>query len=36
MSIQLFDKTSSDISKRVALNYSTSFSLGIRLLAREY
>jgi phytoene/squalene synthetase len=36
MSIQLFDKTSSDISKRVALNYSTSFSLGIRLLSKEY
>jgi len=36
MSIQLFDKTSSDISRRVALNYSTSFSLGIRLLGREY
>jgi phytoene/squalene synthetase len=36
MSIQLFDKTSSDISRRVALNYSTSFSLGIRLLSKEY
>lgn len=36
MSIQLFDKTSGDISRRVALNYSTSFSLGIKLLAKEY
>ncbi len=36
MSIQLFDKTSGDISRKVALNYSTSFSLGIKLLAKEY
>lgn len=36
MSIRLFDTTSKDISRRVALNYSTSFSLGIRLLAKEY
>jgi phytoene/squalene synthetase len=36
MSIQLFEDTSNDISRRVALNYSTSFSLGIRLLAKEY
>lgn len=35
MSIQLFDTTSKDISRRIALNYSTSFSLGIRLLASE-
>jgi len=32
----LFEDTSNDISRRVALNYSTSFSLGIRLLAKEY
>ncbi len=36
MSIQLFDKTSKEISRKVSLNYSTSFSLGIRLLAKEY
>jgi phytoene synthase len=36
MSIQLFENTSNDISRRIALNYSTSFSLGIRLLAKEY
>lgn len=36
MSIQLFDKTSNDVSRRVSLNYSTSFSLGIKLLAKEY
>jgi phytoene/squalene synthetase len=36
MSILLFDETAKDISRKVALNYSTSFSLGIRLLAREY
>lgn len=36
MSIQLFDKTSKQISRQVSLNYSTSFSLGIRLLAKEY
>jgi phytoene/squalene synthetase len=36
MSILLFDQTSQAIAKRVALNYSTSFSLGIRLLAKEY
>ena len=36
MSIQLFDKTSNDLSRRVSLNYSTSFSLGIKLLAKEY
>jgi len=36
MSIQLFNQTSHAISKRIALNYSTSFSLGIRLLANEY
>lgn len=32
----MFEDTSNDISRRVALNYSTSFSLGIRLLAKEY
>ncbi|MBL7811691.1 MAG: phytoene/squalene synthase family protein [Bacteroidetes bacterium] len=36
MSIHLFDHTAKAISRRVALNYSTSFSLGIRLLAKEY
>ena len=36
MSILLFDKTSNDLSRRVSLNYSTSFSLGIKLLAKEY
>jgi phytoene/squalene synthetase len=36
MSIQLFDKTSKEISRKISLNYSTSFSLGIRLLAKEY
>lgn len=36
MSIQLFDKTSNDLSRRVSLNYSTSFSLGIKLLSKEY
>jgi phytoene/squalene synthetase len=36
MSIQLFDKTSKQISRQVSLNYSTSFSLGIRLLAKDY
>src|SRR6056300_722882 len=36
MRIQLFDKTSNDLSRRVSLNYSTSFSLGIKLLSKEY
>ena len=36
MSIRLFDETSKDISKKISLNYSTSFSLGIKLLAKEY
>lgn len=36
MSIHLFDNTAKDISRKIALNYSTSFSLGIRLLAAEY
>jgi len=36
MSIALFDQTSKAMSQRLALNYSTSFSLGIRLLAKEY
>lgn len=34
--MQLFDITSVATSRRIALNYSTSFSLGIRLLGREY
>ena len=33
MSIDLFHKSSEDCSRRIALNYSTSFSLGIRMLA---
>ncbi len=36
MSIRLFDETSKDISKKISLNYSTSFSLGIKLLSKEY
>jgi len=35
MSIKLFDETSIAMSRRLALNYSTSFSLGIRLLSKE-
>ncbi len=35
MSIALFDQTSKAMSQRLALNYSTSFSLGIRLFAKE-
>lgn len=34
--IQLYDKTSFAISKRITKSYSTSFSLGIRLFAKEY
>lgn len=36
MSILLFDKTTKDISRRISLNYSTSFSLGIKLISSEY
>lgn len=36
MSIRLFDETAKDISKRISLNYSTSFSLGIKLLSKDY
>lgn len=36
MSIEIYDKTSLATSKRVALNYSTSFSLGIKMLSPEY
>ena len=36
MSIRLFDETSKDISKRISLNYSTSFSLGIKLLSKDF
>lgn len=36
MSMELYHKTTLACSKRVALNYSTSFSLGIRMLSREY
>jgi phytoene/squalene synthetase len=35
MSIKLFDETSIAMSRKLALNYSTSFSLGIRLLSKE-
>jgi phytoene/squalene synthetase len=35
MSIKLFDDTSIAMSRRLALNYSTSFSLGIRLLSKD-
>lgn len=34
--IQLYHKTSSEISKRITKSYSTSFSLGIRLFANEF
>jgi phytoene/squalene synthetase len=34
--IQLYNKTSSEISKEITKSYSTSFSLGIRLFAQEY
>jgi len=33
--MQLFDKTAIQMSKKLALNYSTSFSAGIRLLSTE-
>lgn len=36
MSIHLYHKTSEQMSRRLALNYSTSFGIGIRLLAKEY
>jgi phytoene/squalene synthetase len=35
MSIKLFDETSIAMSRKLALNYSTSFSLGIRLLSKD-
>jgi phytoene/squalene synthetase len=35
MSIKLFDDTSIAMSRKLALNYSTSFSLGIRLLSKD-
>jgi phytoene/squalene synthetase len=35
MSIKLYDDTSIAMSRRLALNYSTSFSLGIRLLSKD-
>ncbi|MFM7638698.1 MAG: phytoene/squalene synthase family protein [Bacteroidota bacterium] len=35
MSIKLFDNTSIAMSRKLALNYSTSFSLGIRLLSKD-
>ena len=34
--MNLFDQTSYQISKRVTNNYSTSFSLGIKVLAKKY
>lgn len=36
MSIRLYNVTSQELSRKVSLNYSTSFSLGIKLLAKEY
>ena len=36
MSIALYDKTSQKISRGIALNYSTSFSLGIKLLGKKF
>ena len=36
MSMQLFDKTAIEISRKITLNYSTSFSLGIKLLGPAY
>jgi phytoene/squalene synthetase len=36
MSIPLYNATSKELSRKVSLNYSTSFSLGIQLLAKEY
>ncbi len=35
MSIKLFDDTAIAMSRKLALNYSTSFSLGIRLLSKD-
>lgn len=35
MSIKLFDETAIAMSRKLALNYSTSFSLGIRLLSKD-
>jgi phytoene/squalene synthetase len=35
MSIKMFDDTSIAMSRKLALNYSTSFSLGIRLLSKD-
>jgi phytoene/squalene synthetase len=34
--MELYHKTALACSKRVALNYSTSFSLGIRMLSNDY
>ncbi|MFW5803964.1 MAG: phytoene/squalene synthase family protein [bacterium] len=34
--MDLYDKTSHDINKIITLNYSTSFSLGVKLLPKEY
>lgn len=36
MSIRLYNSTSQELSRKVSLNYSTSFSIGIKLLAKEY
>lgn len=36
MSIRLYNATSQELSRKVSLNYSTSFSMGIKLLAKEY
>jgi len=36
MSMLLFDQTAIACSRKITLNYSTSFSLGIRMLSREF
>ncbi len=36
MSMQLYDRTALASSRRITLNYSTSFSLGIRMLSSDY
>ncbi|MFN7302900.1 MAG: squalene/phytoene synthase family protein, partial [Bacteroidota bacterium] len=34
--MQLYDRTALAASRRITLNYSTSFSLGIRMLSSDY
>ena len=36
MSIKLFHQSSEDCSRKIALNYSTSFSLGIKMLSTDF